>query len=483
MNTPGLPNSHSESSLPSVIQGGMGIYVFPASSVRKVSQLGPIGVASGTGMYLVLPRLLQLGDPGGDYRRALQAFPDQEMARRVLNRYYVPDGIPPTTPFRNIERFSLTPSRELIELTICANFCQIWLAKEGHAGLVGVNFLEKVQMPHLYALYGALLAQVDYLFIGAGIPMQISAVLDKLVRHEPASYAIYVIGADKTVEYKTYFNPREFIRCTLPELPRPRFFPIISSSTIAQMMMKSGQHKIDGWIFESKGAGGHSAPPRGKRVYTPSGEPLYGPKDDFNFAELADTGLPFYCAGGFASPEMLALAKAQGATGIQVSSIFALSNQSYIHPQLRDYIRKEAYNGRLSVFNNPYASPTGFPFKVVQAPNTLGDVNVYTRRQRICDMGGLLQPYLQNDGSIGYRCPAEPISAYCKKGGKKEDTTHKMCLCNGLLSTVGQGQRLKNGLVEPPVVTLGQDLSFLRQVMKNEDDGYSIEQAIQYLLS
>jgi len=471
------------SNVPSVIQGGMGIFAFPYFSAREVALHGQLGIVSGTGIHLVVPRLLQLGDQGGHLKRAMSAFPDQEMAHRVFDRYYVSGGISPTTPFKNIERFSLSPSRELIELTIVANFCQVWLAKENHNGKIGVNFLEKVQMPHLYALYGVLLAEVDYLFVGAGIPMQISAVLDNLVQHKPAAYNIFVLGADKNIGYQTHFVPRDFIRQMLPELKRPLFFPIISSAVLAQVMTKSRDQKIDGWVVETNTAGGHSASPRGKALWTEAGEPLYGLRDEIDFDSLNRIGLPFYLAGGYASPQGLKDALALGAIGIQAGSIFALSNGSGIDPVLRAVMRKEGYNGRLVVFNDAYASPTGFPFKVVHLEGTLGDELTYKQRQRICDIGGLLQPYQRDDGSLGFRCPAEREENYCQKGGQSEDALNRVCLCNGLLATVGLGQRLKNGTIEPPVATLGQDLAFLKDLMSNEDDDYSIQDAIQYLLS
>ena len=468
---------------PEIVSGGMGVYASPWPLPRMVAKSGQLGIVSGTAIHLIVPRLLQLGDQGGHFRRALSAFPDQGMAGRILERYYVSGGISPTARFANIEPFSLNPSPDLIELTICANFCQIWLAKEGHGGKIGVNFLEKVQMPHLYALYGVLLAEVDYLFIGAGIPMQISGVLDKLVQHHSATYNIYVIGTDKEDKYQMHFDPHKYMGCTLSELKRPLFFPIISSFTIARMMTKSGGQKIDGWVVEDYSAGGHSAPPRGKMTLTDDGEPKYGKRDIIDFAELRSIGLPFWCAGGQASPEMLAYAKALGAVGIQAGSIFALSNQSGIRDSLRNPIRKAAYNNELIVFNDPYASPTGFPFKIVLFPETLGDAKVYERRPRICDIGGLLQPYLRDDGSVGYRCPAEPEDSFCLKRGEKEDTNCRICVCNGLFGTVGLAQRLKNGALEPPVVTLGQNLAFLQHIMSDENSEYSAEDVIDYLLS
>ena len=43
---------------------------------------------------------------------------------------------------------------------------------------------------------------------------------------------------------------------------------------------------------------------------------------------------------------------------------------------------------------------------------------------------------------IDYRCAAEPVANYVKKGGKLEDTLGRLCLCNGLMATIGLGQNL-----------------------------------------
>ncbi len=468
---------------PTIICGGMGIYVSQEKIVREVSRHKKgLGVVSGTGIHIIVPRILQNGDPEGHYRRALAAFPDQAMATRILKRFYVHNGISPTTPFKHIEHLSLTPSPELIELVIVSNFCQIWLAKEGHKNKVGVNYLEKLQMPLMYAIYGALLAKVDYLFVGAGIPTQISGILDKLLKHNPATYEIYVIGAENSDEFLMHFNPREYMRCPLPKLKRPYFFPIISSVVIALAMTRSGDQILDGFVEESKEAGGHSANPRGKAIFTKDGQPIYGKRDEFNYQQLRDIGLPFYCAGACASPEALTHARLLGAIGIQVGTIFSLCNLSGIDKGVRDYIRKEAYNRRLIVFNDPRISPTGFTFKVARIPGTIGDSVVYKSRIRICDLGGLIQPYLRKNGTVGYRCPAEPEKAYILKGGQIEDTVGRGCLCNGLSSTVKLGQRLPQGLIEPSIVTQGQNLDFLQYLMCDEDDDYSVEDVFNHLL-
>ncbi|MFX4805988.1 hypothetical protein ABTB42_20590, partial [Acinetobacter baumannii] len=73
---------------------------------------------------------------------------------------------------------SLDPGRPLLELTVVANFVEVWLAKQGHNSPIGINLLEKIQVPTVPSLFGAMLAGVDYVLMGAGIPRQIPGVLD-----------------------------------------------------------------------------------------------------------------------------------------------------------------------------------------------------------------------------------------------------------------------------------------------------------------
>ncbi|MFE5539248.1 hypothetical protein [Streptomyces sp. NPDC056492] len=55
-----------------------------------------------------------------------------------------------------------------------------------------------------------------------------------------------------------------------------------------------------------------------------AGEPVYGPRDRPDLARMAALGLPFWLAGGQASPEAVAAARAAGAAGVQIGSAFAL---------------------------------------------------------------------------------------------------------------------------------------------------------------
>ena len=83
----------------------------------------------------------------------------------------------------------------LRRLIVVANFVEVSLAKEGHSNPVGINYLEKIQIPHLPSVYGAMLAGVDVVLMGAGIPTRIPGAIDRLANHEPATYPLHVTGA------------------------------------------------------------------------------------------------------------------------------------------------------------------------------------------------------------------------------------------------------------------------------------------------
>ena len=142
-------------------------------------------------------------------------------------------------------------------------------------------------------------------------------------------------------------------------------------------------------------------------------------------------------------------------------------------------MRKLGFNNELKVETDMLVSPTGYPFKKADLAGTISDPEIYNARTRICNRGGLVSLYEKDDGSIGYRCAAEPIDKFVNKGGKIEETVGRGCLCNGLFTTAG----MNPSSVEPPVVTIGDDVSFLRKLMANEDDSYGASDAIKYLLS
>jgi len=468
--------------LPVIIQGGMGVGVSGWQLARAVASAGQLGVVSGVALDLVLARRLQLGDPDGSARRALAALPLPGAAGRILRRYYVPGGIAPGQPFRPVPRIGLRGSAAGRELAVAGNFAEVYLAKEGHSGVVGVNYLEKVQLATPAAVYGAMLAGVDYVLMGAGIPAQIPQLLDALAAGRPGELDVTVAGADPGTRHVARLDPAELFPAGAPPLRRPAFLAIISSTVLAAYLARSPATAPDGFVLEGASAGGHSAPPRGKLVLSARGEPVYGPRDTIDLGKVSALGRPFWIAGGQVGDGQLAGARAAGAAGIQVGSAFALCRESGMAAGLRAELLSRALAGTLRVRNEPSASPAGFPFKVAQLPGTLADDAVYAARARLCDLGYLRVPYQRDGGRVGYRCPAEPPDAYQRKGGDVAETAGRRCLCNGLLATVGLGQRLDGGGTEPPVVTLGQDLGFLPGLVAVAGTDFTAADVLAYLL-
>ena len=119
-------------------------------------------------------------------------------------------------PYPTTQMHQRNEPRKLIELLMVSNFVEVFLAKQGHLNAVGVNFLEKVQLPHLASLYGAMLAGVGYVLMGAGIPLHIPGVLDNFAAGRPAEYKLAVTGAASGQDTQMRFDPSDYIEGPLP---------------------------------------------------------------------------------------------------------------------------------------------------------------------------------------------------------------------------------------------------------------------------
>ena len=197
---------------------------------------------------------------------------------------------------------------------------------------------------------------------------------------------------------------------------------------------------VDGFVIEGDTAGGHNAPPRGPLQLNAIGEPIYGERDIVDLEKIRELGRPFWLAGSYGRPGRLAEALRHGASGVQVGTAFAFCNESGLRPELKQQALQMSRAGNARVFTDPIASPTGFPFKVVLMPGTLSEASHYAARTRICDLGYLRHLYRKPDGTLGYRCPAEPVDDYVKKGGTVADAQGRKCLCNGLVANIGLSQ-------------------------------------------
>lgn len=157
--------------------------------------------------------------------------------------------------------------------------------------------------------------------------------------------------------------------------------------------------------------------------------------------------------------------------------------ESGLQREYRDALLQKAASGTASVFTDPLASPTSFPFKVARLENTLSEEPVYRARKRVCDLGFLREVFRTAEGTIGYRCPAEPTDAYVSKGGDLANTVGRKCLCNALVSNIGLAQVRKGGYVEPPLITAGDDLVEIARFLQPGRTTYTAREVIETLLA
>jgi len=355
---------------------------------------------------------------------------------------------------------------------------EVHLAKEGHDGQVGINLLTKVQMPNLASLYGAMLAGVDYVLMGAGIPREIPGVLDAFVKHRAARIKVDVEGLGRDeVEYLT-FDPQQHWSAPTSALARPKFIAIVSAASLAATLARKANGTVDGFVIEAAAAGGHNAPPRGTLRLDEIGQPVYGERDNVNLEDMRALDKPFWLAGGTGMRDGLEAALAAGAAGIQVGTMFAYANESGIAPDIKQRVIESVANGTANIFTDPRASPTGYPFKLVQLP---GESDPAARRTRVCDLGYLRVAARLADGKRVYRCSAEPVDAYVTKGGDVADTVGRQCLCNGLTATVGLGQR-RDESEEPPIITSGDALVELEAFLEGRTS-YGAADVIEFLMA
>lgn len=455
----------------------MGVGVSSWRLANAVSRAGQLGVVSGSMLDTVMVRRLQDGDPGGHVRRAAERFPIPGVAERVIARYYRAAGRPEGTAYQLLPMYRRHVSAARQRVTVLANFVEVWLAKEGHSGAVGINLLTKVQLPNLASLYGAMLAGVDYVIMGAGIPREIPAVLDAFAEHRPARLRFDAEGERSDAPEYLDFDPADHWSLEWP-LIRPRFLGVVSAASLAATLARKATGLVDGFIVEGPTAGGHNAPPRGQLRVNERGEPIYGDRDVVNLADMRALGAPFWLAGGMGSPEALLYALSEGAAGIQVGTLFAYSDESGIAEPIKQRVLDAARLGTLSVTTDPRASPTGFPFKVVSFADVVGAPSV--QRERKCDLGYLRVAARTPKGFV-YRCPAEPVDDFVAKGGDPAETIGRQCLCNGLTSTVGLAQSRGHGVEEPPLLTSGDALLSLDRFL-GDRRSYRAVDVLDYLL-
>jgi hypothetical protein len=126
---------------------GHGVAVSDWRLARAVSVAGQLGVVSGTALESVMVRRPATRRSGGHTRRALGQYPVPAVADSILDGTTSRAASLPTRGSCR-RRWGVPSSRgNLRDLLVASNFVEVHLAREGHSGPVGINYMEKIQTP------------------------------------------------------------------------------------------------------------------------------------------------------------------------------------------------------------------------------------------------------------------------------------------------------------------------------------------------
>lgn len=430
---------------PRLIQAGMGVRISSAYLARSTARLGALGVISSVGLRHIVAEEIRAGDQ--EAIEIARTFPIKRYVDELLE--FAPGGpkhgcaVPMDHP--NPTKGEL-PKRLS---AICA-YVEVMRAKLGHRGVVGINVMWKCSLTVLPSIYGAMLAGIDYLLCGAGVPMELPEIVRRIRAGEDMEY-LPLHGTDTNVRFNI---SEDASTAHVSRFAAPKLIPILSNFAFPKRILDiwSREHNTrpDAFVLENHRAGGHNAPPRNKVSFS---EP-----DEITsyFRKVVDLGVPVYIAGSGSSHDDLLGWMDAGAYGLQVGSRFALCDESGMRRDLKDAVIAHNASEDGAVLTSNRLSSTGYPFKFVPLPGTLSDNDVYQARERVCNHGYLQSSHFDtlDDGSVKetYICTAMPEKQYVSLGGVAEDTANRVCLCNALLATAGLSKTN-----EPALVTLGEN--------------------------
>lgn len=432
--------------MPRLIQAGMGIHISSAKLANSTARLGALGVVSGAALRHIVLEDIRANDE--ETIAITQQFPITHFVEEALS--FMPGGrkhnrpVPVDTPE---PRYSALPRR----LSAVAAFVEVMRARRGHRGKVGINIMWKCPLTVLPSIYGAMLAGVDALLCGAGVPMELPDIVAKI----RAGINMEYLPLTGTETHARMDIADDDSGAFLQQFKVPKMIPILSNFAFAKRLLDTWEKKYSAspfaFVLENHAAGGHNAPPRNKSTFSE--------QDDIEtyFEKVLALGIPVYAAGNFdggGTREEFESWIAKGAYGLQIGSRFALCEESGMRDDLRQQILQKNQQKALEIKTDMVASPTGYPIKIAQLPGTISDEAIHQARKRVCNKKYLVRSHFQEqpDGSRKetYICAAMSPEEYSRLGGDPAETEGKVCLCNGLLSTAGYYQDVENA-----VVTLG----------------------------
>ena len=290
-----------------------------------------------------------------------------------------------------------------------ANFVEVRLAREGHDRPVGINYLEKIPIPHLPSLYGALLAGVHYVLMGAGIPFRVPGALDRLAGHEAATYPLSLAGHATTpcgvvrsARSSSASLPLSSVPPFLPSSrqrsPRRSCAPTASSTASSSKARPPAAQRAAAW---------QDAAERDRRTRLRRARRARS-------AKFRGLGLPFWLAGGYAQPRSPRGGPRRGRSGHPVGTAFAFCDDSGLRPDYNAALLAEIRDGTPRADRSARVAHR-LPVQGRAVAGTMSEAAVYETRPRL--RPGYLREAYRPETDRRLRCPAEPVAATSPRAG------------------------------------------------------------------
>ena len=338
------------------------------------------------------------------------------------------------------------------------------------------------------AAYGAMLAGVDYVLMGAGIPREIPHLLDELAAHRrrstspstsPARDRRHVHGRPRPARPRSATHlpaaapadvPRHRLRARAGRLPRPRRrapAPTASSSR-ARAPAGTTPRRAARLVLDETGAAGLR--PARRRPTSPRSPP-----------SACRSGSP----GGYGTPGGAAPRRARPAPPASRSARSSRCARSPAStPSSASSCWSSCAPAPSTVRTDAARLADRLPVQGRRSsPARSRTPAVYDARPRLCDLGYLRTPYRAQERRVGYRCPAEPVDVYVRKGGDPRGHRGTRSACATRSSPTSASARHRtDGYVEKPLLTLGEELGGARHLLRRHPSGWTAGDALDWLL-
>ena len=315
-----------------------------------------------------------------------------------------------------------------------------------------------------------MLAGVDYVLMGAGIPRRCPRAADRLRRRRAPAASPSTSPSQTRTHTRRRSTRATSSAPTCRRCAARRSWRSSRCTSWRGYLARDAEIRPDGFVVEGPVAGGHSAPAarqdaRSTRRASRSTRPRTRPTSP----RWSPLGLPFWLAGALRHARegrRGACGRRRGRPGAARSSRWRPTRAS--PGRCADAAARRAARRHADGAQRPAGLPDRLPVQGGAArPARCPSRSVYEARPRICDLGYLREPVraARRLDRLPLRRPSR-CTCTSRRAATPPTPSGRKCLCNALIANIGLPQLRKDGYVEQPAITLGQDLDGAQDLLR-----------------